>query len=87
MEINFVLGRNGGHTPSSLSCRSIVVVGQSVGWLVGRSVSQSVRQMKCLQFSYKVFKFNSLDSKALFEWIYGANPVPYNGLYSKQKFS
>ena len=29
MEINFVLGKNGDHRPSSLGCRSIVVVRQA----------------------------------------------------------
>ena len=52
-EINFVLGKNGIHTPSRLVGRSIVVVKQA-----GRQVGgQAGRQTKCLHF--KIYNFNS----------------------------
>ena len=51
MEINFVLGKNGGYIPSSLGSRSISVSSQA-----GR---QAVRQ-KILEFD----NFNLVNSKA-----------------------
>ena len=59
-EINFVLGKNGGHTPSNLGGRLNVVVrlaGIQAGWL----------QLAV----YKIFKIQQL--QWLFEWSYGAN--------------
>ena len=47
-EINFILGKNGGQMPSSLGCRSIVVV---------------ERDTKYLQFT-KFLKFDNFNSKA-----------------------
>ena len=52
MEINFALGKNGGHTSSSLGGRSIVMV------------RQAGRQTKCLQF----LKFDNFNSKVRLGW-------------------
>ena len=42
-EMNFILGKNGGHTPSSLGSKSIVVV------------RQAGRQARSLKFKYDNF--------------------------------
>ena len=47
-EINFVVGKNGGRRPSSLGCRSIVVL----------------RQADDLLAAYKVIKFDNINCKA-----------------------
>ena len=54
MEINFLLGKNGGQMPSILGCRSIVIGRQAGG--------QAGRQTKSLQFT-KVLKFENFNSK------------------------
>ena len=61
-EINFVQEKNGGHRPSSLGCRSTVVVSERDKML---AVFKKIK-IKQLQFK-STFK--------LFEWIYGANSV------------
>ena len=62
MDINFILGKNRGHRPSSLGSRSIVVVNKWVSkW----------------DEILAAFKFHNFDSKVhkLFEWIYDANSI------------
>ena len=72
MEINFVLGKNGGHTPKCLGGRSIAVF------------RQTGRQADKIFIAYKIFKIWQLQFWSmfrLFEWIYGANKfVPLDEL-------
>ena len=63
MEINFILGKNGGYIPSSLGGRLIVVVRQADEYLAVMLVSKNFK-IRQLQFKSKF---------RLFEWIYGAN--------------
>ena len=59
-EINFVLGKNGGHMPSSLGGRLIVVVrlaGKQAGRWVGELAGgQAGRQADTILAIYKIFK-------------------------------
>ena len=72
-EINFSLGKNGGHMPSSLSGRSIIVVRQARM----HTCTHARRQADKILAVYKILKFANFNSKAhyfrMFEWIYGAN--------------
>ena len=73
MEINFVLGKNRGCSPSSLGCRSIVVV----------------RQADNLLAVYKILKFDNFNCKACLGCLNGfmvpiASYQWINGQYLKE---
>ena len=73
-EINFILGKNGGHRPSSLGGRLILVV---------RRADKNLAVSK--NFKIRQIKFKS--KFRLFEWIYGTNgfvPIDTYGQYLKE---
>ena len=62
MEVNFILGNNGGHRPSSLGGRSIVVVSE---W----------DEMLAVFKNFKIWQLQFESIFKLFEWIYGGNSI------------
>ena len=60
-EINFILGKNGGHTPSTLGDRSIVVIRKA-----GRQASRQADEILAV---YNSLKFDNFNSKALLGYL------------------